>query len=355
MKMKRSPFWILAAIVALVAATAILRTFTQPASQAAAQDEEQQAEGGGPPASPLNGPKTVALSPDAQARIGVRVATLAAMSAQKRITAAAIVLSAQDLVGMRNAYAAAQATVEKAQVNLGVTQKEYARLQTLYQDNQNVSQKELQSAEAARGSDAIDLRSARQQLALEASLVRQKWGSVVTKWVEDPSPALDGVLAQSEMFVEVSLADGQAIRAPSTVWLTLPNGEERRATYVSPLPQVDPRIQGTSLLYSTPAAPGLAPGLTLIAQLPVGRRMRGVVVPASAVVWSDGVAWIYAQTAPGRFARRPLATDFPMNNGYFVVKGFSAGERVVISGAQLLLSEELSPPPSASSEEDEDD
>lgn len=353
--MKRSSYWILAAIITFVAATVILRTFTQPVSHAAAQEEEQHAESGGPPASSLNGPQAVKLTEAAQARIGVGVAALAGRSAQKRITAAAVVLSAQDLVGMRNAYVAAQATVEKAQVNLGVAQKEYARLNTLYQDNQNISQKQLQSAQGALSSAEIDLRTARQQLTLEASRVRQNWGSEVTKWVESSSPALDRVFAQSDMLVEVSLPVGQTTPASSIVWLALPSGEQQRATYVSPLPQVDPRIQGTSLLYLTPAAPGLAPGVTLTAQLPVGPLLRGVVVPATAVVWLNGEAWVYVQTAADSFVRRPLVSDFSVNSGYFAPQGFARGEKIVVSGAQILLSVELSPPPSASGGSDEDE
>jgi hypothetical protein len=68
--------------------------------------------------------------------------------------------------------------------------------------------------------------------------------------------------------------------------------------------------------------------------------MRGVIIPASAVVWSEGKAWTYLQPAPNQFSRRELATDIPVNEGYFVGSGFSAGSKVVKRGAQSLFSEE---------------
>lgn len=351
--MKRFSYGMLAVALGITAAIWVPKLTRKP-KDPPPQEKERQAEAAGS-ASPLNTARAVTISAAARARVGIRITALTATSAQKRIEAPAIVLSAQSLAAARNAYVAAQANLGKARVNLGVARKEYARVKLLYRDNQNVSEKDFQSAQGAFDADAIDLRSAREQLDLQTSLVRQNWGTAVAKWVKGPSPALDQVLARKETLVEVSLPDGETVPPPSTLWLAVPGGKRRRASYVSPLPRVDPRVQGISLLYLTAALPGLAPGVTLTAQLPVGRRMRGVVVPASAVVWSNGEAWVYGETASGSFLRRPVATDFRMNGGYFVTQGFSPGQKIVVSGAQILLSEEFSGSASSAGEGDEDD
>lgn len=347
--MKRSPYWILMVIVTVAGALA-WPSFTE---QAHAQQEERHAESGGSTAASLSQTKAVTLTAAEQKRLGIQIAVLTGKSEQKRITAPAVVLSAQSLATGRNSYVAAQAQLEKAQVNLGVAQKEYARLETLYKDNQNVSLKDLQAAQGARGADEIDVRMARQQLALQASLIRQNWGSVATGWVTDPSPVLDRLLARKEILIQVSLPDSQVVPPPEAIWLTLGNTPARRARFVSPLPQVDPRVQGVSLLYLTPAWAGVAPGVTLEAQLPVGHNLRGFVIPASAVVWADGESWVYVQTVPSHFVRRPLVSDFSSGDGYFAIHGFSKGEKLVVSGAQFLLSAELSPPASSSGDSDE--
>ena len=63
-------------------------------------------------------------------------------------------------------------------------------------------------------------------------------------------------------------------------------------------------------------------------------------VPDAAVVRSDERAWIYLQSDETKFVRREIALDQPATNGWFVVRGTAPGDRVVTTGAQMLLSEE---------------
>lgn len=305
------------------------------------QEKERQAESGGPSASLLS-VKTVKLSHAAQARVGIRVTTLTATEARQRISVPAVVLSAESLAASRKAYIAAQSALEKAQVKLAVARAEYERTRKLYQDNQNVSRKAFESARGTFRSDRIDVRSAQLQLNLETGLVRQKWGPVLARWVEKASPALNGILQQNTFLVEVSLPPGELYPPPALAWLRVPGEKQESARYISRLPQVDPRVQGVSLLYLAHSQAGLAPGVTLVAGFPIGRRMRGVVVPASAVVWSEGKAWVYLQPAATHFIRHALGSHFPFDGGLFVSKGISPGEKVVVAGAQTLLSAELS-------------
>ena len=54
-----------------------------------------------------------------------------------------------------------------------------------------------------------------------------------------------------------------------------------------------------------------------------------------------GKAYAFAQTSANEFVRRELTLDQPVDGGFVVAANFSPGERVVIQGAQLLLSEEF--------------
>ncbi|MGE5174109.1 MAG: hypothetical protein ACM3MD_09810 [Betaproteobacteria bacterium] len=72
-----------------------------------------------------------------------------------------------------------------------------------------------------------------------------------------------------------------------------------------------------------------------------GKHTPGVVVPDSAVVWLDGKAWAYVQKGREPFFRQEVSTNHPVGEGWLVTKHFSAGDRVVVQGAQLLLSEEF--------------
>ncbi len=64
-------------------------------------------------------------------------------------------------------------------------------------------------------------------------------------------------------------------------------------------------------------------------------------IPRAAVVRSEGRAWAYVRLGEQRFTRRVVTVDTPTERGWFVTSGFAPGDRIVVDGAQTLLSEEL--------------
>jgi hypothetical protein len=164
---------------------------------------------------------------------------------------------------------------------------------------------------------------------------------VVAKWAVESSPELQHVFDQREVLVQMTMPPDATFRAPNTTSLELPSATRTEASLVSTFPRVDPRIQGRSFLYLAPAHSGLTPGVNLLAHLSVGSPMKGLIVPTSAVVWSEGKAWVYQQTAHDHFTRCSVSTDVPVERGFFVAQGFSSGDKVVTQGAQALLSEEM--------------
>ena len=72
-----------------------------------------------------------------------------------------------------------------------------------------------------------------------------------------------------------------------------------------------------------------------------GDAQTGVLVPRNAVVRFNGAAWIYLQTGEENFSRVEVALGSPLTDGWFVRAGLKSQDKVVIVGAQQLLSEEL--------------
>jgi hypothetical protein len=288
-----------------------------------------------------NGQTVLTLDSPTQSRLGLDVAALAATVTRAQATFPAVVLSVQDLTASRNTYIAADTQVQKAHVEAEVALKEYTRLKTLFDENQNISEKSLQSAEATLRANEADVRAGEQQLILQESVGRQEWGSVAAKWAVQGSPELQRILDQTEVLVQMTIPSGITYVVPRAISLEIPGGTRTEANFVSTFPRVDPRIQGRSFLYLAHAQPGLTPGVNLIAHLSVGNPMKGLTLPTSAVVWSEGKAWVYQQTAADRFTRRAVPTDIPVQKGFFVTEGFSPGDKLVVQGAQALLSEEL--------------
>jgi hypothetical protein len=306
-------------------------------------DENRQAQSTKGPAqiSTENGQTVLTLDSPTQNRLGLEVTSFTATVTRAQATFPAVVLSVQDLTTSRNTYIAAQTQVQKAHVEAEVARKEYTRLKTLFEENQNISEKSLQFAEATLRANEADVRAGEQQLTLQESVTRQEWGSVAAKWAVQGSPELQRILDQIEVLVQMTMPSGITYGAPRTISLEVPGGTRKAANFVSTFPRVDPRIQGRSFLYLAHAQPGLTPGVNLVAHLSVGNPMKGLIVPTSAVVWSEGKAWVYQKTAADRFTRRAVPTDISMEKGFFVTEGLSPGDKLVVQGAQALLSEEL--------------
>jgi len=288
-----------------------------------------------------NGEAVLALDTATQSRLGLQVATLTATVTRAQLTSPAVVLPIQDLATFRNSYIAAQTQLQKSRVEMDIARKEYTRLKALFEQDHNISEKALQSAEGALKASEADELAAEQQANLQKSMVHQEWGGVASKWALEDSPEFQRILDQHDVFVQVTMQSDTTLAVAKTISLEIPGATRIGASLVSPFPRVDPRIQGRSFLYVAPAERGLAPGMNLLAHLSVGVQARGLIVPTSAVVWSEGKAWAYQQTTSERFTRRVVSTDVPVERGFFVARGFSPGDRVVTQGAQSLLSEEM--------------
>lgn len=95
-----------------------------------------------------------------------------------------------------------------------------------------------------------------------------------------------------------------------------------------------------SYFYMAPAQAGFLPGMNVRAYLPYGSPLKGLFVPTSAIVWWQGKAWVYVQKDSDQFIRREMAAQTPVKEGFFVRKGLSAKDSIVVKGVQVLLSEE---------------
>ncbi len=106
--------------------------------------------------------------------------------------------------------------------------------------------------------------------------------------------------------------------------------------------EADPVSRRPAFLYRAERAwLGARPGAPVLALLEQGPRRDGVLVPDSAVVQWEGLAWTYLQRGPGQFRRTRVPTDRPASGGWIVGPPLRAGDTLVVVGAEQLLSEEF--------------
>jgi len=329
-------------VVVLGIAGGLIWGFRSGRSEQAAE-QERDAPVEAPSRVAAEGGKTV-LSFDEQAQRanGIVVTTLAAdrRSAETQVTG--VVLQLQPLLDLKASYNAALMDIAKARAAANASQAEYRRLSQLNQGGQNVSEKSVETARAASEGDAAVLQNAEQSLAVLKSSIPLHWGAVIAGWLQQGSSSpLDALLAQRAYLLQVTATNGAGLTAPVQATVQLADGAHVTAHLISTLPQLDPRLQAPSFLYSVAAHPGLSPGINLSVFLPSGPVRRGVIAPYSAVVWWQGRAFCYVEEQAGKFTRKEVSTVDPTPAGWFVSEGIPTGARVVTAGAQTLLSEEF--------------
>ena len=303
----------------------------------------QSSEKQNPPAQIVveNGQRLIVIDSATQTRLGLTISTLTLTTARNEAALPAVILPVQDLATFRSGYITAGAQVQKARIEADTTSKEYARLKKLSEDNQNVSQKSLEAAQAAADTSQADVHEGEQLLTAQAMPLKQQWGEVIAHWATQDSEAFENVLDQRDTLMQLTLPAEDTFPPPKMISVEAPEGRRVQASFISSFPRVDPRIQGRSFVYLAPMQPGFAPGMNLLARFPMGNQIKGIAVPVSAVVWVEGEAWAYVEVTDGRFSRRSVATQMPIDDGFFTAEGFSPGDKIVTSGAQALLSQEL--------------
>jgi membrane fusion protein, multidrug efflux system len=334
--MTRRQKWI-AAAVAVLAVLAVLVIFVWLFGGRNGEGEGDEAEQvtSAPPkiSRSAGGQVIVELSRDEQARIGLETDRVNAMTQSQAVTAYGVVLDPAPL-------AALDAELASTRAALAASRAEYERARLLHSENQNVSLKDLETARAKFQADQTQLNLGQQRLADE-------WGVQLSAM----SPAararlIDALTKRIAGIMRVSLPPGQPLSGEPKEARLAVLGYETQPLVTRTIwsaPTVDSHLQGQSFLLKVERQGfPLRPGTSITAYLESsGTAKPTVEVPEAAVVRMGDLAWAYVQIAPTQFERRQLEVTIPAASGWFVRSGFEAGDRVVVTGAQALLSEEL--------------
>ncbi len=294
-----------------------------------------------------NGQTVVKLDPNEQRLIGLKVAPLQAAQAPAEVKGFGRVLDPAPLAALVTEGATAQAALQ-------ASTKEYERVKTLFEQNQNASAKAFETAEAAMNKDRVAVESV--QLRLLAG-----WGKEIASR-QDLQAFVASLAARQAALIRVDLPLGDRLKAPPVGGRVAPVGMPEdgiEAQVLGPAPTTDPQTQtkGYLLLANTDT---LAQGAALVAYLAVpGPARPGVIIPREAVLRHEGGTFVYLQQDDA-FQRQAVTLERPIGNGWFSPVGerdpqrdasrlgtpnnhppLQPQEKVVVVGAQQLLSEEL--------------
>jgi hypothetical protein len=287
----------------------------------------------------------VVLTEEVQNTGGIITKALEPTLYREHIEAYGTVLQPDGLLQTRNGYVSAKSSLQKAEASLLASKEEYARLKSLNENDKNISDRMLQASAAALEADRAALSEARENMRSLRSAAELQWGRTLSGWIFDFSPGLERLVGLKDVLVQVTIPPGTTVGSiPDRIRIQASEGRPIEARLIIHAPATDPRIQGMSFIYIAPShTTRLIPGMNVSAYLPAGGHEEGFIVPASAVVWLQGRAWVFIKATGTRFVRVGIPTSKPVRGGYFVRRGFTPGDRIVIRGAQALLSEEHLP------------
>jgi multidrug efflux system membrane fusion protein len=270
-------------------------------------------------------------------------------------------LAAVDRITLADRLATAGADTESGKAALATARAALDRARTLNADDKNMSDRAVQEAEAKVAAEQARLTAATQSVKLIGSslasthdgampLELERGGQVVEvlahpgESVEAGQPVLR-VVKFDQLLARVDVPAGETVSVAATTAQIAVLGREDRPLQgerIAIAAAVDPKTQGQPFVFRvSDSSLALRPGLSVTAYLEIpGPSRTGVVVPQSAVVRQSGKAWVYVRTAADQFARREVALEEPTGEGWFT-RSLSAGDRIVTTGAQTLLSEEF--------------
>lgn len=134
-----------------------------------------------------------------------------------------------------------------------------------------------------------------------------------------------------------ALAEGtpSSLRA-TRIGISHPGGWTMTAIWDAP---ADASVPGRSF-FALLRGSRVTEGERLQVWAPIGESVSGVMVPAAAVVMSEGKYWCYVQPKPGTFVKTEIDAGKPVAEGYFVTDGVKAGNEIVVTAVGQLLAKE---------------
>ena len=304
--------------LAMIISITLLAGCSKPAAEVPAAAPEKAGSPTGP---------GVKLDAETQKRIGLKVEIPAATQWQPEVKGYGRVIDPATLT-------AAVADLETARAAAEVSGKEYERQKTLAAQN-NTSTRALEAAKASSTHDEIGFRSALAKLKLD-------WGSALA---EGGGKLLSDAVNGTAVLVRIDLPAGETLPAspPSARIVSLTDETKSvSGAFAGATVGMNPQTQSQGFFFLVEGRP-LPPGAAVTGFLKTsGEAVSGVIVPADAVLRYEGKGWIYVQTGDSQFLRTEIPLDRLTENGWFVSENLSATNRIVVIGAQTILSAEMS-------------
>ena len=294
----------------------------------------------------VEGQHAIRLDMALQEQSGIKAQSLGSMEIREEIDAFGRVLNINGLVELRSNINKINGQKNIVLSELAAVNKKLNRLKILHKEAANVSTRQLQEAEAESITQQTKLKSLDSELDDIRTETEQAWGSVLTSWVIDNQTESFGkVLSGDDVIVFVALRAKDTLPVNTKYIYIARNGNRtlaQKAVYISPAIESDHVLQGETYYFMADASKDkYRADMHVHVWVPqTSESLSGVFIPESAVVWSSGKPWVYIKNDEELFLKHVINNPVELDEGLFVAEGLKVGDKIVTSGAQMLLAEE---------------
>lgn len=290
------------------------------------------------------GPGTVFLSAKSQSLSGLQTITLVPVSLHAEFTAHGKAVNIQPLIELRHRYLVTLTERGGAAARFKQAEQNIQRQQDLYNEGAT-SKRNLQVQQAQWQTDKAQVDASSVQGKAIAAEARINWGEKLAEWaLSTNSDKLSAFLSGKQTLLQITLpVNKQLANDISSIDVEASGNRSTasKAELISVAPQTDTTAQGESYFFQADGK-HIRTGMRVAAWIPEqGENQSGVIIPKSALVWHLDQAFVYIKTAAEQFSRRTVDQYSATTDGYFVGSGIKAGEQLVVTGGQMLLSEEF--------------
>jgi len=294
----------------------------------------------------VDGQHAIRLDIELQQQSGIKTRKLEAMEVREELDAFGQIFNINGLVELRSNLNKIKGQKNIVLSELAAANKKLKRLQVLHKEAANISTRQLQEVEAESITHQARLKTLNSELTDVRTEAEQVWGSVLTAWaIDNDIDAFEQLLSGKNVIVSISLRAKDTLPDQTEYVYVGRNGNRtlaQKAVYISPAIESDSMLQGETYYFLADASMDkYRSGMHVHVWVPqTSESISGVFVPESAVVWSSGRPWIYIRDSEELFIKHVINNPVELDQGIFVAEGLEVGDKVVTSGAQMLLAEE---------------
>jgi hypothetical protein len=293
-----------------------------------------------------DGISIISLSEAVQKNSDITVVQVKPMLFKGKISSYGSVVPIDALIHARAEYLSLSAKLHTARLISQENLAQHERLKNLNADDKNVSDRVVQKALMLANADQANINAYALQIKTLQSGMQLQWGTPLAQLLSHQKlpPYLNRLLNRSNVLVRASLPNNASTpRTGDTIKITPLNEATTpiKAQYISAAAQTDNEVLGRTFYYSAPGK-FLRTGMRVNVEASAANSeaTEGVIIPSDAVIWYAGKSWAYFKSGKTEFIRQPILAEIEVDAGWFN-QGIDANSEVVVSGAQLLLSEEF--------------